>query len=252
MSFGSRRTSDTAPSPRTMNGMPISHGPTRPCASIARWAKSGPNSTGPQIAPVTEPNRTNDMPRARRSGGNISAAVARVSWIVAPAPPSMARPTATSTADGIAQPPATTPHPTAPTANAPRITGIRPTLSVSRPAGPTASAPDARKIAGPRPRIPVIPVTATSVSELSAAASWNMPELKIKPPARSTALRRMGSAAGSVLTLSSLLVRDQLEQRAVGVAEVDARADSARAGARRWTELELDAVRPQVLDRLVR
>src|SRR5438445_677402 len=110
------------------------------------------------------------------------------------------------------------------------------------------TAPSPRTMNG----MPISHVTATSVSELSGAASWNMPELKIKPPARSTALRRMGSAAGSVLTLSSLLIGDQLEQRAVGVAEVDARADSARAGARRWTELELDAVRPQMLDRLVR
>jgi len=62
-----------------MNGIPTSHGPTSPCASIARFANNGPNTTGPQTAPETAPKRTSDMPRARRSGGNISAAAARVS-----------------------------------------------------------------------------------------------------------------------------------------------------------------------------
>ena len=61
---------------------------------------------------------------------------------------------------------------------------------MSRPAGATASPPAVRKIAGPSPRMPVIPVTATSVSELSAAESWNMPELQTSPPASRNAFFR--------------------------------------------------------------
>src|SRR5207302_6688102 len=167
-------------------------------AVISRCAKSGPKTTGPQIAPETAPKRTSAMPRALRSGGNISAAAARESNTIAPAPPTSARPAQTSGADDARQPPATTPQPTAPKANAARITGIRPKRSESRPAGPTAAAPATRKIAGPRPRIPLTPVTATSVSELSAAASWNIPELQTSPPASRNAFRRTSELTARV------------------------------------------------------
>jgi hypothetical protein len=157
--------------PATMNGMPRSQGPTRPPASIVRCAKSGPNRTGPQIAPDTAPKSTKDMPRARRFGGNISAAAARASRTIDAAAPTSARPRQTRKADSAAQPPATVPQPMPPSTKPPRITGMRPVRSISRPAGPTAIAPAARKIAGPRPRMPFTPVMATSVSELRAAAS---------------------------------------------------------------------------------
>ena len=48
-------------------------------AVSARSANIGPKTSGPQIAPETTPKSTIDMPRARRSGGNISAAAARES-----------------------------------------------------------------------------------------------------------------------------------------------------------------------------
>ena len=41
-------------------------------------------------------------------------------------------------------------------------------------------------------------MTATSVSELSAAASWNMPELQTSPPASRNAFRLTGAAIGTL------------------------------------------------------
>ena len=55
-------------------------------------------------------------------------------------------------------------------------TGTRPKRSIARPAGSAARPDDARKIAGPRPSSPSIPVIATNVSELTAAASWKRHE----------------------------------------------------------------------------
>src|SRR5262249_61212434 len=120
---------------------PISHGAARAWATVERCAKSGPKTSGPHTAPETAPKSTNDIPRARRSGGNISAAAARESWTTAPAAPTSASPRQTRTADDVRQPDATTVQPTAPVANAARMTGIRPTRSINRPAGPTAIAP---------------------------------------------------------------------------------------------------------------
>src|SRR4051795_11771394 len=121
MSFGSGRTRSEIAKPASMKGIPSSHGPTSPSALIARWEKSGPKTTGPQTAPDTAPKSTNDMPRARRSGGNISAAAARENWTTPPEPPINASPSATIAPDVAAQPAATTPQPTAPPANAVRI-----------------------------------------------------------------------------------------------------------------------------------
>jgi hypothetical protein len=136
----------------------------------------GPKTSGPQMAPETTPKSTIDMPRARRSGGNISADAARErSTIVCPAPQSPS-PRNTSTPSFAAHPAATTSGPTVPSTNPARITGIRPRRSESRPAGPTASAPATRKIAGPKPMIPVTPVTATIVTVPSATASWIIPD----------------------------------------------------------------------------
>ena len=159
--------------------MPRSHGPTRPPASIVRCAKSGPKTTGPQIAPETAPKSTNDIPRARRSGGNISAAAARASSTTDAAPRRRARGRGRrGTPTSAAQPPRRCRSRSPPSTKPPRITGIRPVRSINRPAGPTAIAPAARKIAGPSPRMPLTPVTATSVSELSAAASWKRPSCR--------------------------------------------------------------------------
>ena len=79
------------------------------------------------------------MPRARRSGGNISAAAARESRTIDCAAPQSASPRKTSTPDSSAQPAAVTTGPPIPSTKPVRITGIRPTRSEIRPAGPTAS-----------------------------------------------------------------------------------------------------------------
>ena len=81
------------------------------------------------------------MPRARRSGGNISAAAARESITIACDAPQNASPRKTSSPELDQQPSAVIAGPTTPNTNPPRITGIRPTRSEMRPAGPTASAP---------------------------------------------------------------------------------------------------------------
>ena len=104
-----------------------------------------------------------DVTRSRARAapdGNISAAAARERRTIAPdsahqarsrrsrASPSRPRSRRRSRAAGQRSP-ATKP---------PRMIGIRPTRSHrDGPAGKTASAPEARKIAGPRPRIPSIP-----------------------------------------------------------------------------------------------
>ena len=132
------------------------------------------------------------MPRARRSGGNISAAAARESSTIACAGAAEAEPEehelarhrpAAERDDDRARP--------SRSAKPARITGIRPTRSESRPAGPTASAPAIRNTAGPSPRIPSNPVTATSVTVPSATASCTIPDRQTSPAASTIALRRI-------------------------------------------------------------
>ena len=134
--------------------MPRSHGPTRPPGSIIRCAKSGPNTTGPQIAPDTAPKSTKDMPRARRSGGNISAAAARESSTIAPAAPTSARPRQTRNADTAEQPTATVRADRA-EHEAAADDRHRPLRSISRPAGPTAIAPEREEDRGAEPEDPL-------------------------------------------------------------------------------------------------
>ncbi len=119
------------------------------------------------------------MPRARCRSGNISAAAARESWIDRagraderePERDDGGRRQRAAARDDAA---ARSRRPTKP----PRITGIRPTRSISaagRADGEPAGGEEDRR---PEAEEPVIPVTATSVSDDSAAASWNMPELQ--------------------------------------------------------------------------
>ena len=68
---------------------------------------------------------------------------------------------------------------------------------MSRPAGRAASAPAVRKIAGPRPRIPSMPVTRTSVTVATATASWTMPERHVRVAASRTVFRRIGKPSTS-------------------------------------------------------
>src|SRR5580765_4158338 len=214
-----------------MNGTPMSHGAASACASVARFAKTGPKTRGPQIAPLTAPKRTNDIPRARRSGGNISAAAARERRAIEPEAPRSASPAHTRYTAESRQPAETRAHPAAPPTNPPRMTGIRPTRSIRRPAGPTAAAPEARKIAGPRPRMPLIPVTATRVSELSAAASWRAAELQTRQVARRSAFGRTSGLTARVYAAG--LRRTRARRRATGGGHTARRGLRLQAARRR-------------------
>ena len=79
-----------------------------------------------------------------------------------------------------------------PATQPPASTGMRPCRSIRRPAGSAARAPAVRKIAGPSPRIPSIPVTSTSVTVATATASCTMPESDVSVAASRIVLRRIG------------------------------------------------------------
>ena len=210
-----------------MNTPAASHGTTRSCGVSARPANIGPKTSGPQIAPETTPKRTIDMPRARRSGGNISAAAARERRTIDCAAPQSASPRKTSTPDSSAQPAAVTIGPPIPSTKPVRITGMRPTRSEIRPAGPTAAAPASRNTAGPRPRIPSTPVTATIVTVPSATASWIIPDWKTSPSASRSALRR----TGDIMRLEQPGHRRRRERRrATGAGRTARRASRRRSG----------------------
>ena len=69
-------------------------------------------------------------------------------------------------------------------------TGRRPIRSIARPAGTAASAEATRKIAGPRPSRPWIPVTSTNVIDETAATSCSTAEWTAIVAARMSVLRR--------------------------------------------------------------
>ena len=133
------------------------------------------------------------MPRARRSGGYISPAAARVSSATPLAAPTPRNPSSTTTGESTALPSAASEHPIAPIAKPPASTGTRPSRSIARPAGSAVSAPEASTIAGPSPSSPRAPTTVTRVSEATAALSCSIPELAAIAAASSTVLRRIGS-----------------------------------------------------------
>ena len=147
------------------------HGSTSASRSSSFPAKSGRKTSGPSAAPKSAPKRTYEIPRARRSGGYMSAAAARASRIVPCAIPTRAKPAITSTAESTSQPSAVVRQPAMPARQPPARTGTRPYRSIRRPAGSAASAPAVRKMAGPRPRIPSMSVTSTSVTVPTATAS---------------------------------------------------------------------------------
>ena len=132
------------------------------------------------------------MPRARCSGGNISAAAARESRTMPLAAPSAMKPGTTSSQVSAAQPAAVSTPPRMPKTKPTRMTGMRPNRSIARPPGPALRALEARKIAGPRPRMPSTPVTSTSVTVATATASWNIPDMHSSPAASRNAFRLTG------------------------------------------------------------
>ena len=153
-----------------------SHGTVSAAASSSRSANSGPNTAGPRIAPNTEPNRTYEIPRARRSGGYMSPAAVRMSSAMPLAPPVSRNPRMSSTEESTLVARAVSAQPTAASRYPPPITGRRPIRSISRPAGIAAEADATRKIAGPSPSRPSMPVTSTKVIEETAATSCSTAE----------------------------------------------------------------------------
>ena len=106
----------------------------------------------------------------------MSPAAVRISSAMPLAAPVSAKPAITSGVEPMLVASAVTEQPAAAARKPPAITGRRPTRSIARPAGTAASAEDTRKIAGPSPRSPSIPVTSTNVIEETAATSWSTAE----------------------------------------------------------------------------
>jgi hypothetical protein len=132
------------------------------------------------------------MPRARRSGGYMSPAAVRASSAIPIALPTATNPRMSNGADSIPQASAVSRQPATPRPKPPARTGTRPKRSISLPAGSALTAPETRKIAGPRPRIPSIPVTSTSDVVATATPSWSIPERAASDDASSRVLRLTG------------------------------------------------------------
>src|SRR5437763_7270984 len=143
------------------------------------------------------------MPRARRAGGYMSPAAVRIRSETALAAPINAKPAITSSVESILVASAVTAQPPAPIAKPKLMTGVRPKRSIRRPAGIEVNAEAVRKIAGPRPRSPLTPVTRTNVSDDTAATSWSTAELTAIVAASRTVLRRTGRSGGGWLTTAS-------------------------------------------------
>ena len=113
--------------------------------------------------------------------------------------PTSAKPAITAVVDPVRVARAVSAHPDAPSAKPAVITGVRPTRSIRRPAGTAVNPDDVRKIAGPRPRRPLTPVTSTKVREETAAVNWRTAELTAMVAERITVLRRIGRPDGDPL-----------------------------------------------------
>ncbi len=117
--------------------------------------------------------------------------------------PTSANPAITARVDPVCVARAVSAQPHAPRAKPAVITGVRPTLSISRPAGTAVNPDDVRKIAGPRPSSPLTPVTSTNVSDETAAVNWRTAELTAIVAERITVLRRIGRPGGDPLATGS-------------------------------------------------
>ena len=74
ITFVSGRTVSASPQVTSDRPAAASHGTVSVSAATSLPANSGPKSAGPRTAPKTEPKRTYEIPRARRSGGYMSPA----------------------------------------------------------------------------------------------------------------------------------------------------------------------------------
>src|SRR6476659_10188347 len=88
-------------------------------------------------------------------------------------------------------------HPTMPSTQPKATTGTRRCRSIALPAGRAATAEDARKTAGPRPRIDSMPVTRTSVIVDTATTSWSIPLRQVSVAARRIVFRRTSAGDGA-------------------------------------------------------
>ena len=140
ITFVSGRTVSTSVHVTSERPAATSQGTVSVSAETSLPAKSGPKTTGPSIAPKTAPNRTYEMPRARRSGGYMSPAAVRMSSVTAPDVPTSANPTITSTVWSQWVPEAVSRQPVEPSRKPIAITGTRPKRSIARPAGNAESA----------------------------------------------------------------------------------------------------------------
>ena len=122
----SGRTSETIDAVNTLIPAAASHGTVRSSAVSSFPEKSGLKTVGPRIAPKTDPNRTYEMPRARRSGGYMSPAAVRTSNAAALDEPVSVKPTMTATVDVVCVPSAVTAQPVPPTRKPTTSTGLRP------------------------------------------------------------------------------------------------------------------------------
>src|SRR4029079_4699192 len=116
-------------------------------------------------------------------------------------------------------------HPTMRSTQPKATTGTRRCLSIALPAGRAATAEDARKTAGPRPRIDSMPVTRTSVIVDTATTSWSIPLRHVSVAARRIVFRRTsaGEGASEITQRSRRPARHQEHDRA-DEAEHDARS----------------------------
>src|SRR6266545_21243 len=203
MRFGSGRTNWTITSAISEIPPAASHGTVSAPASTSLPANIGLKTVGPRIAPKTEPKSTYEIPRARRAGGYMSPAAVRMSSATALAAPIIPKPAITAKVESVRVASAVNAQPAAPTTKPKLITGVRPNLSIIRPAGTEVRADAVRKIAGPSPSSPRTPVTRTKVSEDTAATNCRTAEFTAIVAARRTVFRRIGSAGAGWLTTGS-------------------------------------------------
>ena len=143
------------------------------------------------------------MPRARREGGYMSPAAARVNNVIPLEAPTNANPGSRAAVEPVLVASAVSRQPQEPRAKPTVNTGTRPKRSISRPAGTAVSPDEMRKIAGPRPSSPLTPVTSTKVSDETAAVSWRTAEFTAIVAARITVLRLIGRPGGTSVATTS-------------------------------------------------
>ncbi len=158
-----------------------------------RPAKSGLNTNGPSTAPATAPKRTSEIWRGRLSGGNHVRRGSTCKEDGAVRDPDEREaedherrriPETAERGDGRA----------GDTASAARGKTESARAGPSAARGQSGQGPVERKIAGPSPRIPSMPVTTTSVVVATATTSWIIPDRQTSVADSSSVFRLTGYA----------------------------------------------------------